>query len=351
MILFRLGTLALCAALFSLPALADTAPPRPVVSEIVAPDQLPVRSFTGVIEAEKEAQLAFQTAGRVADLPVSTGDSLARGAVLATLDQVTLQEDVDAARAGVSSAEASAKAAADNLARVSELASRGVASQQVLDTAQQASDSAAAQARVAQADLARAQNALGFGTLHAPTEGVVLQIAVQTGTVVGAGTPVLTMALGPAREAVLDVPADYLSLLAPGRTFSVTSRVRGAAPIAGTLRLVEPVADATTRSRRIRVSLPGATAAWKIGALVRAALSDDAAPVLTLPQSAIAGDTGAPSVWVVAEGRKAHAVPVTLGPALGQRVVISSGIAVGDEVIVRGVHSLHEGQALGGRVQ
>ncbi|MBI1418603.1 MAG: efflux RND transporter periplasmic adaptor subunit [Limimaricola sp.] len=346
----RFAALALCAALSALPAVADT-PPRPVVSEIVAPDQLPVRSFTGVIEAEKEAVLAFQTAGRVADLPVQTGDSVADGAVLATLDQVTLQEDVDAAQAGVTSAEASAKAAADNLARVSELAKRGVASQQVLDSAQQANDTAAAQARAARADLARAQNALGFGTLHAPSDGVVLQIAVKPGTVVGAGSPVLTMALGPAREAVLDVPADYLSLLQPGRSFTVTSRVQGAAPITGTLRLVEPVSDATTRSRRIRVSLPGATAEWKIGALVRASLSGDAAPVLTLPQSAIAGSPDAPSVWIVAEGRKAHEVPVTLGPALGGRVVIATGITVGDEVVVKGVHSLTEGQALGGRVQ
>ncbi len=79
-----------------LPALAQDAP-RPIVSEIVTADPTRQRSFTGVIAAETSTVPAFQTAGRLATLPVSAGDRVTKGQVLATLDQITLAEDVDAA--------------------------------------------------------------------------------------------------------------------------------------------------------------------------------------------------------------------------------------------------------------
>ncbi len=334
---------ALLFLLLATPVFAET--PRPVVTEIISPDAIRARSFTGVIEAEHQSALAFQTAGRIARLDLSVGDLVTKGQVLATLDQVTLSEDVDAATAALASARAAADLAAASFDRTTELNSRGVASTQALDAARQARDTAAAQAAAADANLRRAKDAEGFGTLTAPEDGVVLAIAVKPGTVVAAGTPVVTLALGPGREAVLDLPADYLSLLSEGSAFTLFSRVTGAAPLTGHLRLIEPVADTATRSRRIRVTLPQAPDLWRIGALVRAELAADAAPVITLPLSAIADG----KVWVVEAGRKTHQLPVTLGATLGDRVVVTEGLAEGQEVVVKGVHSLVEGQEVGAR--
>jgi RND family efflux transporter MFP subunit len=341
----------LLALLFATPALAQDAP-RPVVSEIVSADALRQRSFTGVIEAEQRATLAFQTAGRLASLPWQVGDRVQAGQTLATLDQVTLAEDVDTAQAALDSAQAAAETAAQNLARVQELANRGVAPAATLDAARRAAATAQAQAGAAAADLKRAQDAAGFGTLTAPAEGVVLSIAARPGTVVAAGAPILTLALGTGREAVLDVPADYLGLLTPGRTFTLQGRVPGVAPLTGTLRLIEPVADSSTRSRRIRVTLADPPPAWRIGSLVTAELAAESQPVITLPLSAIAGTPDAPQVWTVTgTPRTAHDVVVTLGATLGDRVVVTKGLSIGDEVVVKGVHSLTEGQPVGERVE
>lgn len=341
----------LLALLLATPAWAEDAP-RPVVSEIVSADTLRQRSFTGVIEAEQTSTLAFQTAGRLASLPWAVGDRVQAGQALATLDQVTLAEDVDTAQAALDSARAAAETAAQNLGRVQELANRGVASAATLDAAERASATATAQAQAAEADLKRAEDAAGFGTLTAPAEGVVLSIAAKPGAVVAAGAPILTLALGPGREAVLDVPADYLSLLTPGRTFTLQGRLAGAAPLIGTLRRVEPVADASTKSRRIRVSLTDPPPAWRIGSLVTAELAAQAQPVITLPLSAIAGSATAPQVrTVTGTPRTAHQVPVGLGATLGDRVVVTEGLAIGDEVVVKGVHSLTEGQPVGERVE
>jgi multidrug efflux pump subunit AcrA (membrane-fusion protein) len=55
-------------------------------------------------------------------------------------------------------------------------------------------------------------------------------------------------------------------------------------------------------------------------------------------------------VWRIGPDRRAEPVTVTLGRRLGDRVVIASGLAEGDEVMIRGIHSVRPGQALGTRV-
>ena len=182
--------------------------------------------------------LAFQTPGRIADRALAVGDVVRAGQVLATQDQISLQEDVDAAQAAN---QASAEAAAQNLARVKELAARAVATSLALDAAQSTNDTAAAEAAAAEAkaaaaDRKRAKDAAGFAALTAPAEGVVLSIAVKAGTVVAAGTQVLTLALGPGRKAVLDIPADFLPVLTTGRAFALPGRLPATGPLTATLR-------------------------------------------------------------------------------------------------------------------
>ncbi len=123
-------------------------------------------------------------AGAGGQLPVAAGDRVARGDVLATLDQVTLQEDVEAAQAALAGARAEAALAQQTLARTEELVRRGVRSEAQLESAQGARDSAVAQLASAEADLERAQDAAGFGVLAAPIDGIVLSTAVEPGSVV-----------------------------------------------------------------------------------------------------------------------------------------------------------------------
>jgi len=246
-----------CAAApsFAEEAAAPPAPPRPVLSELVTEGAIRQRVFAGIIEAEVTSILAFQTLGRLASLPVAAGDRVRAGDALATLDQVTLQEDVAAATAALAGARAEAVLAEQTLARAQELVRRGVSSAAQLEAAQSARDSAVTQVTSAEADLERAEDAARFGTLSAPMDGIVLSTAAEPGSVVSPGTPILTLAGLTGREAVIDVPTEFLTFLKPGATFELQGHGTSAVPITGTLRLIEPTADAGTRSRRLRLSL------------------------------------------------------------------------------------------------
>ncbi|MFD2173535.1 efflux RND transporter periplasmic adaptor subunit [Rhodobacter lacus] len=340
--------LALCMPLAVLHA--EEAPPRPVVSEIVTGSAMTARLFPGVIAATVETTLAFQTAGRIATRPVDLGDSVETGAVLATLDQVTLAEDVAAAEAGRNAARAEAEFAAQSLARAEELHRRGVAPKATLEAAQAKDISARAAVEAAEADLARARDAAHYGTLTAPAAGIVSRILAEPGTVVSAGTPVLRLATEAGREAVIDVPDDVLAVLPEAAPFSIAARYEDALVTEGRLRLVEPVADPSTRAHRLRITLADEGQGFRLGALVSARLELPRATLLTVPLAAIWGPEAQPMVWRLDAERRARPAPVTLGQQIGPRVVITSGLAEGDEVVIRGIHSLTEGQRLGARV-
>ena len=323
----------LIAALLALPLGAGAQEaPRPVVSEIVTAETARQRAFSGVIEAATETLLGFQTIGRIATLRVDAGDRVTAGDVLATLDQVTLQEDVSAAQAGLDAARAEADFAAQGYARTRQLSDRGIATAAQLEQAEARRDSTAAQVDAAEAQLSRAEDARRFGTLTAPVDGVVLSTAVDPGTVVSAGTPVLTLAGLTEREAVIDVPSDFLAVLPRDAEFEVRAHAEGAAPVPARLRLIEPVADPSLRTRRLRLALDGSGHGLRIGSLVTATVSTEGPAVVTLPQTALAGTPDAPAVWrVTPDSRTVARVPVTLGASVGDRVIVRDGIAVGDE--------------------
>ncbi|MDK3020158.1 efflux RND transporter periplasmic adaptor subunit [Pseudodonghicola flavimaris] len=324
---------------------------RPVVTEIVAAEATRLRSFPGVIKAAVETSLAFQTSGRIATRPAELGDVVKAGDVLATLDQITLAEDVAAAQAALKAAQAAADLAAQSLTRVEELNRRGVASTAQLEAAIAERDATAASARAAEADLTSAEDAERYGTLRAPADGVVITVDADPGTTVSSGTSVLTLATEAGREAVIDVPTEVLTILPKDARFTIAPRSPGGAAIPGRLRLIEPVADSSTRSHRLRITILGDAPGLRLGSLVSASLDSPATPVLTLPRRAILDAEGSPRVWRIGAGRKAEPVAVTLGQSLGERVIITTGLQAGDEVLIRGIHSVETGQTLGERIE
>ncbi|MBR9820599.1 MAG: efflux RND transporter periplasmic adaptor subunit [Rhodobacteraceae bacterium] len=349
--------LAMLAALVVRPVLAEQADaaasmgPRPVMTEIVSADPTRERAFPGTIEAKHEAQLAFQTIGRIAQLDVAPGDVVSEGDVLAVLDRVSLQEDVRAAEAALASARAEADFAEQSYSRTRALADRNIASQATVEQIEAQRNATAAQVIAAEADLAAARDALTYGNLTAPMDGVVLSTEVEAGAVVSAGTTVLTLAELSGREAVIDVPTEFLALLPQDAMFELRRHSGSEAPVQARLRLVEPVADDILRGRRLRLAIEGDEGAFRIGSLITATYAAESEPVITLPLSAITGGAaGGAQVWRVAEGsRVVHPVPVTLGVQIGDRIEIRGGIEVGDEVIVKGARSLEDGQTVGAR--
>ena len=117
--------------------------------------------------------------------------------------------------------------------------------------------------------------------------------------------------------------------------------------VVGKVREIEPQADATTRTRRVRLTLLDPPDALRIGSLVQGELELPAAEGLALPVQALRRQGEQTAVWVVeGQGQQAR---VRLRPVQVLREAdgqgwIGSGLQAGERVVVAGVNSLEEGQ-------
>lgn len=339
------------------PAYAESAgagedAPRAVISEIVTAEPLPQRSYPGTVTGSETSALAFQAGGRLATLMVRAGDMVAAGDVLATLDEISLHQQVLAAQAAYDSARAEAQLAESRHTRALGLLESEVMRRSDYERLLAARDATSARAEAAAAELGRAEEVERYGVLIAPHDAIILSTMVEPGATVVPGSPVLTIADPIRREAIIDVPAPLARLLEPGTIFEVARVAGDAPPVIASLQLVEPRADTGLETRRLRLALAAPPDAFRIGSLVSATYSGTAQPIVTLPLTALVTGKDSPAVWRVRPAdRRAELVAVTLGEQIGARVVIAAGLEPGDEIITRGSNSLHEGEHLGPAVE
>jgi RND family efflux transporter MFP subunit len=162
---------------------------------------------TGTMEAV-QVSLGFKVAGKLAEVPVSEGDRVVAGQILARLDPQDLDVAVSSAMAAVESARAALAEARANrekadrdLARMRDLLGEGAATRQQLDSANAAFQVGVAQVAAGEAQMHQAESALAqarlersYAVLTAPEPGQVTEKIHHPGEMVTVGTPVVTMA-------------------------------------------------------------------------------------------------------------------------------------------------------------
>lgn len=328
-------------------------PIRPVVSEIVEDRGEDGRWVPGVVASRTQVTMAFQTLGRMVSRNVDLGDRVELGDVLANLAAEDLAALTRAAEAALASAEVQRDTARLTLERTDALAARNVASAAQLEQAQRAAAAAEARAEQARSALVQAQDAQGYARMIAPFSGVVSAVYEAPGSVLNAGTPVLQLSAESQREAVIDLPESALAGLPDDAAFTVWQRTDPTSQVRAVLDRIDPIADAATRTRRVYLTLPP-DSPFRLGALIRARLGTASEPALMLSSAAIFQRDGVPHVWRVRrtdEGASVEAVRITPAADFQGRILIAQGLEPGDEVVVRGVNSLVDGQPVGPRVQ
>ena len=149
-------------------------------------------SYPGEIQGAQNAELAFEVAGRLIELPAEEGIDVAQNQLLARLDPADYQSALDAARAQY-------KSAKDTFDRYSEVFERGAISRQEFDNAKRQID-------VEQAQLASAEKAVSDTQLRAPFAGRIGRTYVDNFNNVQAKQPILIMQDLTQLEIVVNIP-------------------------------------------------------------------------------------------------------------------------------------------------
>jgi multidrug efflux system membrane fusion protein len=359
-------TLLLAAALGGCRAgVPKEAPPRPVRIEAVsaAADSGGLR-YSATIQPHEQVSVAFKASGYVRELgrrkgadgrvrPIQQGDEVAKGTLVALVNDAEARERVNQAKAQVVEAAVSLERARTEAGRAERLFAAQSLTRPDYDAARTTQATAEARLDGAKAQLESAELALRDCSLVAPFDGVVLARQAEVGTLAAPGTVGFTLADLGRVKAVFGVPDRLADRARIGMPLSVTSDAFGATAFPGKITAVSPSADPQSRVFTVEVTIDNAKRRLKAGMIasveVPAASGAGGAPLPMVPLAAIvkANAQGGYAVFL-ADGNESQAVArsreVTLGEILGNRVSVAAGLQPGDKVIVSGASLLRNGE-------
>lgn len=319
--------------------------PRPVkLVTVGAASVQGLVELAGEVRARTESPLGFRVPGKIIARHVEAGQRVQKGQALAQLDPRDYALAQTSAESQVAAAQADLEVAQAEYRRYQELRTKNFVSE--LDLERKRVAAAAAEARLAgvKSGAALEGNRLDDAVLRADADGVVTGVLADTGEVVAAGQPVVSVATDGAREVAVEFPEDRTPLARIGRA-EVSLWAQPGVKYPARLRELAAAADPVTRTFRARYSVQAPANALALGqsATLRLVLPAQKGGA-RLPTTALIDDHGQTKVWQFDPDKGVlKGVPVKVAGIDGNEVIVA-GLTSGAQVVVAGVHVLSEGQ-------
>lgn len=307
---------------------------RPIEVQVASAEQdVPVQVFgLGTVEARVTSRIGFKVSGVVVDLRADVGDRVAKGAILARLDDREQSAQVARANAMVEQAEAnlqrataSVEKAQANYANAKSINERRQAllmnnntSIEAAQTAQAAQGTALADVSLAQSDVlvakanigdAKAQQRLqstilDFYTLAAPYDATVTARLKELGSALGASEPVFTLIDPKTVWALAYVDESKAGEITVGEPAEIVLRSQPGKRIAGHVARIQPESDRVNEERRVEIAFDTLPAELYLGEQAEAHITTVRLPqALLAPEAAITGlGNNQGTVWTVEDG-------------------------------------------------
>ncbi len=309
------------------------AAPLPLVTVVVpALRAVPSNvSLTGLISARNDIPIGNEgDAGRISEVLVEAGDRVRKGQVLARLNPITAQSQLDNAEASLDEVRANAAAAQSEWARARQ--GEDIFSKEENERRRTTALTAQSRVKAGEAQVRDARNKLAHTIIVAPTDGIVLTRTAEVGQIAVPGSTVLFHL---ARDAQIEmrgqVAEQDVPRLALGQ--SATVRLDGVAKtFTGTIWQIGAIIDAGTRQGTVRIVLP-ADQNLRPGAFARADIEVGSTTGVLLPQTAVLSDEQGNYVLVVGSGNKLERRAVTVGGARSEGLLVSRGLNGSERVV------------------
>lgn len=300
------------------------------------------QSYPGTIEEEDGSALSFAGVGTVKSVNVDEGQFVSRGQLIGVIDATSARNAYDAAVAAK-------EQAVDAQRRMKMLHDNGSLPEIKWVEVQ-------TQVRQAQASEQIAKKGLTDTRLYAPYSGYIVKKCVEAGANVGPGVPVVNLVKIDRVKVKISVPEEEISSIKAGMELRVSvSALKGRTYI-GKVTEKNVSADALSRSYDVKASisnprhelLPGMIADVTVDGgqrVTQSATATSSVPI-ALPASVIQIDSDNHTfVWTVVDG-KARKTFVTTGANIGDKVAVTSGLLLGERVIVEGQQKVSGGMAV-----
>jgi membrane fusion protein (multidrug efflux system) len=360
------------------------APPTPPVAvNLATVTAKPVTYFDkypSTTVAISQVNLTAQVTGYVTSIDFTEGSHVHKGQLLYKLDERLYTAAVDQARAALRVDSGNLRLVQQDADRYAYLAKYKAIATQIVDHAniqlQNAKDSVIA----AQQQLKTALTNLSYSNIYAPFDGIIGISQVRIGNLVSPGTTVLNTVstenpMG-VDFLVNEAQLPHFEELQAGKGRSIDSLFTillpngQLYPYPGKILFIDRAVDPQTGAIDIRLAFPNPSSILRPGmSTVVRVHNQDPLPQLVVPARAVveqmgeyflfvardtvlktkpASGSGAKTDADTVETPKLHAFQkkVQLGETVGPDIVVKSGIAAGDRIVVDGVQAIHEGSSI-----
>lgn len=327
----------------------------PVAVATVAQKSMPRQlRIIGTVEPSSTVAVRAQITGELTSVSFKEGDDVREGQTLFTLDRRPLEAALAQAKANLERDMAQAANAAAQAGRVQQLADRGIATKEQVQTS--STNVAALDASVA-ADRAAVENAtvqLQYATITAPIAGRTGALIVHEGNLVRANdtTPLVVInRVAPVNVSFAipeaDLPAFKRYLAQGSLTVEANPPDDIDPPSSGTISFVDNSVDQTTGTIRIKGTFPNqGYRLWPgqfVNVVVTLTTDRDA---LVVPNAAVQTSPDGKYVYVVKPDQTVALTPVTVVRASASETILKDGVKAGDTVITDGQLRLVNGSRI-----
>lgn len=340
-------------------AQGPAAPPPVFVSVATVKDTaaLYYNEYPATLVALNEVKLTAQVNGYITGVYFKDGDKVAKGQRLYSIDQQVYGANLQQAIANQQVQETNLVKAQKDADRYHELEKHDAIAKQQVDYADAALEAAKKQVAAAKANVSAVRANVGFAEIRSPFSGTIGISQVKTGTAVVAGQTVLNTVSTDDPIAV-DVNVDQKEIFrfhqlqqqkgSPGdSTFTL---VFGADKYMypGKIVLIDRAVDPQTGTIKARLEFPNKEGMLKAGmnGTVRVAGNNKSTQLIVIPFKAVTEQLGEYFTYVVGDSSKVSQRRVELGQQLGANIIIRSGLAPGDKIVIEGVQNLRQGSVI-----
>jgi RND family efflux transporter MFP subunit len=339
--------------------------PKVTVSAAVSQETIDADEYTGQTEASEIVEVRSRVFGYLKSIDFQDGDYVKEGQTLFTIEPDEYQAIHDQSVSRIELNKASLALAKAKHARNEKLVRTGAVTPEEYEESQTAVLEAEAKITAANADANRTAVDLKYTVIKAPISGRIDRAFVSKGNLLTGGTGSGTLLTKIVAEQPMYVyfDVDERSLLgymrqrgesrqtAPGslRNEGLPCYLQLADeedfPHEGKVDFASSEVNTSTGTARIRAVFPNEDRALASGLFVRVKIPvSKPYDALMIPERALSTDQNIKFVYVVGADGTATRRTVELGEQRGEMRIITSGLAAGDRVIVKGLQRVKPGQ-------
>ena len=340
------------AALLRQKTLEDAVPTVAVVSPKPVPATETI-TLPGNIVGWYQAPIYARVTGYVKMWYKDYGDQVKEGDILAEIKAPDLDAEYAQAKADLETERARYKLAEVTAKRWVALRPNHAVSEQSITVKEQELRAQAAVVKAAEQKVRNVEAFIGFKTIVAPFDGVVIQRNINVGDLVSkegtlstpnAITNLFTVAVVDTLRLFVNVPASFGPFLQPGLTADVTVPQIPHRHFTSKFLTVAKGFDVSTRTAVTVFTIDNEDRALWPGSYAQVHLT---APVdrqaFTIPSTALVFQEHGTQVAVVTEDDRVHLKPITVSKLMDNAVEVAGGISPGDRIVNNPSAALLEG--------